>query len=126
MLFLILAVICYCITTAFSISLLGDKKLLSSNLFQVRNMLTLLFNWKFMLSMALAIGSRLTFVVINSTILKIPYLAGAATTVSVFVTLISIVFIIVANHYFLNETLSLRQGIGAFIVVAGICIMLTN
>lgn len=126
MLFLILAVICYCITTAFSISLLGDKKLLSSNLFQVSNMLRLLFNWKFMLSMALAIGSRLTFVVINSTILKIPYLAGAATTVSVFVTLISIVFIIVANHYFLNETLNLRQGIGAFIVVAGICIMLTN
>ena len=119
-------VIAYCLCTAFSIALLGDKKLISNNLYNIQNIFSLIINWKFILSMTLAVFSRVTFILINSMLLKIPYLAGSATTVSVFITLLSIVFIVITNHYFLNETLNMRQGIGAFIVLAGIFIMLSK
>jgi len=86
----------------------------------------LVFNWRFILSMSLAILSRISFILINSTLLKIPYLAEIATTLSVFITLISIIFILIANHYFLKESLSIKQAIGAFIVLMGIFIMLNK
>ena len=119
-------VIVYCLATAFSIVLLGDRNLISGNLFEVKNMLLLVFNWKFILSMSLAIVSRISFILINNTILKIPYLAGIATTLSVFITLTSLIFILVANRFFLNESLNLKQAIGAFIVLAGIFVMLNK
>lgn len=120
----VLAIV-YCLATAASIALLGDKKLIS-NLYNVQNVFALLINWKFILSMSLAVVSRLTFILINNSLLKVPYLAGAATTIAAFITLLSIVFIVIANHYFLNESLNMRQGIGAFIVLAGIFIMLSK
>ena len=119
-------VIIYCLATAFSIVLLGDKGLISGNLFQPKNIIALIFNWKFILSMSLAVLSRISFIMINSTLLKIPYLAPIATTLSVFITLSSIIFILIANHFFLKETLSLKQAIGAFIVLTGIFIMLNK
>ncbi len=121
-----LLVIAYCLSNAFSIVLLGDKKLLSNNLYNISNIFLLVINWKFILSMTLAILSRILFILINSSLLKVPYLAGSATTISVFITLVSIIFILVVNHYFLNETLNIRQGIGAFIVLAGVFIMLSK
>jgi len=113
-LLVILLAIAYCLATSFSIVLLGDKKLISND------------NWKFIASMALAVVSRFTFILINSTLLKMDYVANAATTISAFITLLSIVFIVVVNYYFLDEALNLRQGIGAFIVLFGIFIMLTK
>lgn len=121
-----LLVIVYCLATASSIVLLGDRNLISGNLFEVKNMLLLIFNWKFILSMSLAIVSRISFILINNTILKIPYLAGIATTLSVFITLSSLIFILIANRFFLNESLNLKQAIGAFIVLSGIFIMLNK
>ena len=119
-------VIIYCLATAFSIVLLGDRNLISGNLFQFENVIALIFNWKFIFSMSLAILSRISFILINSTLLKIPYLAAISTTLSVFITLLSIIFIIIANHYFLKETLNLKQGIGALIVLMGIFIILNK
>ena len=119
-------VIMYCLATAFSIVLLGDRNLISGNLFQFKNIIALIFNWKFILSMSLAILSRVSFILINSTLLKIPYLADISTTLSVFITLLSIIFIIIANHFFLKETLNLKQGIGAVIVLTGIFVMLNK
>ncbi|MGZ3759927.1 MAG: hypothetical protein ACXVBA_08605 [Mucilaginibacter sp.] len=119
-------VIAYCLSNAFSIVLLGDRKLISNNLYNIKNVFLLIINWKFILSMTLAILSRVLFILINSSLLKVPYLAGSATTISVFITLVSIIFILVVNHYFLNETLNIRQGIGAFIVLAGVFIMLSK
>lgn len=118
-------VIAYCLSTSISIALLGDRKLIS-DLNNFQNIFALLINWKFILSMSLAVLSRITFILINNSLLKVSYLAGAATTISVFITLLSIVFIVIINHYFLNETLNMRQGIGAFIVLAGIFIMLSK
>ena len=122
--FILLLILLYCLSTAFSIVLLGDRKLISQDLFQLKNVLSLIFNWKFIASMILAIVARITFTLINNMLLKIPHLAGAATTIAVFITLLSIVFILVANHFFLNETLNVKQGIGAFIILVGIVIML--
>jgi len=76
--------------------------------------------------MTLAILSRISFILINSSLLKIPYLAGIATTLSVFITLLSVIVIILVNHVFLKETLNLKQAIGAFIVLTGIFIMLSK
>lgn len=119
-------VIVYCLATAFSIVLLGERNLISGNLFQFKNIVSLILNWRFMLSMSLAILSRISFILINSTLLKIPYLADIATTLSVMITLISIIFILIANHYFLKESLNIKQAIGAFIVLMGIFIMLNK
>jgi drug/metabolite transporter (DMT)-like permease len=123
---LVALVLAYCLSTAFSIVLLGDRNLISGNLFQFKNILLLVFNWKFILSMSLAVLSRVSFILINSTLLKIPYLAGISTTIAVFITLTSIIFILIANHYFLKESLNLRQAIGAFVVLTGIFIMLAK
>lgn len=125
MLFIISAlVLLYCLTTAFSIVLLGDKGLLSKNLLQPKNIILLILNWKFILSMALAIMARISFTLINNLLLKIPHYAGFATTLSVFITLLSIIFILLANHFILKESLNLKQVIGACIVLTGVFIML--
>ena len=123
---LIALVLLYCLSTAFSIVLLGDRNLISGNLYEVKNIILLVFNWKFILSMSLAVLSRVSFILINNTLLKIPYLAPVSTTIAVFITLTSIIFIILANHFFLKETLNLKQAIGAFIVLTGIFIMLSK
>ena|ERR1700743_2063886 len=123
---IVLLVIAYCLATAFSIALLGSRELISGNLFQLDNIIKLVFSWRFILSMGLAIVSRITFILINSSLLKIPYLAGVATTVAVFITLLSIIVIVLVNHIFLKETLNIKQAIGAFIVLMGIFIMLSK
>jgi len=122
--FLFLFTLLYCFSTAFSIALLGSKHLIQANLSQMSNVLGLLTSWRFIASMSLAVVSRLAFVLINNTLIKIPYLQPAATTLSVFITLISLVFIIIVNRYYLNELLSLKQGIGAFVVMTGVFMML--
>gem|GEM_PF-481644 len=119
-------VIVYCLATAFSIVLLGDRGLISGNLFSLGNIIKLVFNWKFILSMSLAVLSRFSFILINNTLLKITYLADISTTLSVFITLTSIIFIVIANHLFLKESLNIKQAVGAFIVLTGIFIMLNK
>ena len=114
----------YCISTAFSIALLGSKDLIQGNLLQMNTLINLATSWRFIASMTLAVLSRLTFVLINNTLIKIPYLSNAATTVSVFITLISLVFVLMVNRYYLNEMLNLKQGIGALVVMVGIFVML--
>lgn len=123
MLLVILLVAVYCISSVFSIVLLGDRELISGNLFSPKNILLLFFSWKFIVSMTLAVITRLVFILINNTLLKIPKLANVSTTITTFVALISLIFIVIANHYFLDEKLNLQQGIGGFIVLTGIFIM---
>jgi len=123
MVLIVFLVLLYCVSSVVSIVLLGDKKLIGGNLYQTTKIISLLLNWKFILSMAFAVITRLTFTLLNSAIIKVPYLANAATTITTFLTLISLIFIVVANHFFLNERLNLQQGIGAFFILIGIIIM---
>jgi len=114
----------YSIFTSLSIMLLGDRKLISGNLFNLSNVFNLVVNWKFILSMLLAILSRITFIAINNKLLQIPSLAQNATTITSFITTFAFIFIILANFVFLNEKLNLQQGCGAFLIMAGIFVML--
>jgi drug/metabolite transporter (DMT)-like permease len=123
MVIIISLILLYSISTVSSIVLLGDKTLISGNLFQVKNVFFLMTNWKFILSMTFAIIARIAFTLFNSTILKVPHLANASTTLTTFMTLTSLIFIVLANHYFLNEKLNLQQGMGAFIILIGVIVM---
>ncbi|WP_295654738.1 hypothetical protein [uncultured Mucilaginibacter sp.] len=53
-------------------------------------------------------------------------MAGKATTITVFITFISLGFILFTNHFFLNETLNLKQAIGALIIVTGVIVILSK
>lgn len=115
--------IIFCLCNTFSIVLLGDRSLISGDLFHVENLLRLVLNWKFILAMALAVVTRISFIMLNNSLLKVPRLANVSTSICTFITLLSLIFILVANYFFLNEKLNLQQGIGAVIVLAGIAIM---
>jgi drug/metabolite transporter (DMT)-like permease len=115
--------IIFCLCNTFSIVLLGDRSLISGDLFHVENMVRLVLNWKFILAMALAVVTRISFIMLNNSLLKIPRLASVSTSICTFITLLSLIFILLANYFFLNEKLNLQQAIGAVIVLAGIAIM---
>jgi hypothetical protein len=104
MLQLILYTILFDLATGFSIALTGDRTLISGNL--VNRFWQILLNWKFILAMVLAVGSRLLFMLINNQMLKMPALAKNSTTLSVFITASSYIFIILLNFFLLNERIT--------------------
>lgn len=116
-------VIVYCVAASASIVLLGDRSLLSGNLFSARGLLALVTNWRFAAAMGLALLARLSFTMLNANLLKVPRLQGGATTITTFVMAISFVFIVAANVVFLKERLTVQQGVGALLVVIGIGVM---
>lgn len=118
----ILLTLLFDLATGFSIALTGDRALLSGNLFN--RFFQIITNWKFLLAMVLAVASRLLFMLINNQVLKIPSLAKTSTTVTVFITASSYIFIILLNLVLLNERLTLQQVIGSIIVVAGIVVIM--
>lgn len=120
---IILLVLLFCTTTVLSILLLGDRKLISGNLLDPKNILNLIFNWKFILAMLFAVMTRFTFVLINNALLKVPHLAGASTTLTIFITTVSYIFIVIANHLYLHERLNLQQVVGAIIILLGVAMM---
>jgi drug/metabolite transporter (DMT)-like permease len=118
----ILLTLLFDLATGFSIVLTGDRSMISGNLFN--HFFQILLNWKFILAMILAVGSRLFFILINNQLLKIPTLAKNSTTITVFITASSYIFIILLNYFFLNERITLQQIIGSIIVVAGVIVIM--
>lgn len=114
----------FAVSTSVSIALLGDRNLISGNLFKLKNFFNLVFHWKFIVSMFLALGARASFIMINNTLLSIPRLAQNSTTITAFITAISFVFIIIVNAIMLHERISFSQGAGAFCIMLGIWLML--
>lgn len=123
MLLVIFWLLAFCLTNTISIVLMGDRSLISGNLLDAGNILRILLSWKFIAAMVFAVLTRMSFIMLNNAILKIPKLANASTTISTFATLLSLAFIVIANYYFLNEKLNFQQAIGAFIVLIGVTIM---
>jgi drug/metabolite transporter (DMT)-like permease len=103
---------------------LGDRSLISGNLLEWSAIVKLLFNWKFILAMTLAVFARISYVFLNNSFLKVPRLASISTTLTTFVTLISLLFIVLANYYFLDEKLNMQQMAGAAIILLGVGIMM--
>jgi drug/metabolite transporter (DMT)-like permease len=124
MYFITLWLIIYCIANTLSIVLIGDRSLISGNLLNPDNMVRLIFNWKFILAMVFAVVCRISFIMLNNALLKVPRLANSSTTITTFATILSLGFVLVANYLFLNEKLNLQQVIGAFIILVGVTIMM--
>jgi drug/metabolite transporter (DMT)-like permease len=118
----ILLALLFNLATAFSIALTGDRGIIAGNM--AAHFWQILFNWKFILAMVLAVASRLLFMLINNQLLKIPSLAQNSTTITVFLTASSYIFIVLVNFLILNEHLTLQQIIGSVVVIAGIFIIM--
>ena len=99
MLQIVIATILFGIFASASIVLTGDRALISGN-DSGKNLIRMLWDWRFILSMALAVGSRFTFIYLNSMLLKIPALAQNSTTITSFITAFGYIFIILANYFF--------------------------
>jgi len=118
-----LLTILFGIFTAASIVLTGNRGLISGDIVG-GNFFRMIFDWRFILAMILAVGSRFTFIYINNTLLRFPALARNSTTITTFITALSYVFIIAANYIFLRERLSLQQIAGAGLIMGGIILMI--
>jgi hypothetical protein len=115
--------IIFSLATAGSIALLGTKDLIGGNLFTLNRFIGLILNWRFIVAMVLALVARFSFIIINNQILKIPRLAPSATTITTFITLLSLVLVVISNILFLHEKLAVTQLLGIIIILLGITLL---
>ncbi len=123
-LIIIFLTILFSVLTTFSIVLLGDRTLLSGNLLSLNKIMSIAFDWRFITAVICAILARITFVMINSFLLKIPRMAGFSTTATLFITTIAYVFVVVADMVFLKERMTMLQLTGCFIMLVGLIIII--
>lgn len=116
--------IVYSIATTVSITLLGHRDLISGNLLEIKRIILLVTNWKFIISMIFALIARISFTMTNNALLKISRLADASTTITTFITLVCLIFVVIANYVFLKEKLNPQNIIGAVIIMIGVCVIL--
>lgn len=114
----------FSVATAVSIVLLGQRDLISGNLLDIQKIMSLFTSWKFLVSMFAAVLARVAFMMTNNALLRIPKLADASTTITTFITLFALILVVVANILFLDEKINVYQGVGAFIILLGIWLML--
>lgn len=114
--------ILFSITSVISVILIGGRNLIGGEM-SFLNILKIIFDWHFIVGAIFAFLSRLLFMIINSAIYKIPELSTSSTTITTFITSVSLIFIAVANYYFLQERFTFTQSMGAFIILFGIFLM---
>jgi len=114
----------FSLATALSIALMGDKRLISGNLLSPRRFLEMAVGWQFIIAMALAFVSRVTFILINNSLLTTEQFRDNATTITALVTAVSYLFVIAANYLLWAQRLSVFQGVGAFFILAGIFLIM--
>ncbi len=112
----------FTIATALSVTLIGARDLVSGNITPLR-MIEIIFDWRFILGAAFAFCARLFFIMINNSVYKISHLSESATTVTFFITTISIVFVVISNYLFLHERLNATQLFGSLIMIFGIFLL---
>jgi len=110
----------YAIVVAASIIFIG--KPIEGQL-QLKSLLSLLIDWRFLLGGVLALGARFVFVIINNLASKEAALANAHLTIAALATQISILAIILANAIFLGEQLRPIQIVGAVVIVVGVMLV---
>lgn len=115
--------IVFSVVTVISILLTGSRSLISGDITFWR-IFEILFDWRFILGALFAFFARLSFIMINNALYKIPELSQSSTTITAFITSVAMIFVIIANYYFLGERISITQGVGAFVIIIGIMIML--
>lgn len=120
MLSVIIYTLLFSLVTVVSILLTGSRSFISGGELTLSKILSMLIDWHFILGAGFAFLARLLFIMVNNSLLKIPELAGSSTTITMFITSIAMVFVIIANYYFLGERINATQGIGAFVIIFGI------
>jgi len=123
MFYVVLYTIFFSVVTVVSIILTGSRSFITGAELSPMKIIRLLLDWHFILGAAFAFLARLFFILINNSLLKIPHLAGSSTTITAFITSVAMVFVIIANYYFLAERINVTQGIGAFFIILGILII---
>ncbi len=120
MAFVILYTILFSLVTVISILLTGSRSFINGSNLTPMGVLKMLIDWHFILGAGFAFLARLLFIMVNNSLLKIPHLANSSTTITMFVTSIAMVFVIIANYYFLGERINVTQGVGALVILIGI------
>jgi drug/metabolite transporter (DMT)-like permease len=120
MLYVVLYTILFSIVTVASILLTGSRSFINGSNLTPMAIVKMISDWHFILGAGFAFAARLFFIMINNSLLKIPDLANSSTTITMFITSIAMVFVIIANYYFLGEKINLTQGVGAFVIIIGI------
>ncbi|EKE24944.1 MAG: hypothetical protein ACD_5C00347G0001 [uncultured bacterium] len=116
----IIYTILFSIVTVVSILLTGSRSFISGLNLTPIAVLKMLLDWHFILGAGFAFLARLFFIMTNNSLLKIPELANSSTTITTFITSIAMIFVVIANYYFLGERINATQGLGAFIILIGI------
>jgi drug/metabolite transporter (DMT)-like permease len=112
----------FTVATVVSILLTGSRALVGGQI-DASRLVAILIDWHFILGAGFAFVARLCFVMVNNSLLKVPELANASTTITAFITSVALVFVVIANALFLDERMSPQQLIGAAVIVLGIIIM---
>ena len=107
----------YAIVVAASIIFIGKP---ISGILNLKSLLMLLFDWRFLFGGILALGARFIFVIINNLASNHPRLSDAHLTVAALATQGSIIAIILANIIFLDEHLRPVQLLGAAVILIGV------
>jgi len=115
-------VLVYDAVVAASIIFLGSPSTLLGHI-NIKSLLSLLLDWRFMLGAILAVGARFIFVVINNLASKHPSLAHAHLTITAIASITSVVVIVLANHFLLGDQLRPLQILGIAIVLVGITLV---
>ena len=123
MLSVIIYTIVFSVVTVISILLTGSRSFITGDTMTPIKVIKLLLDWHFILGAGFAFLARLSFILINNSLLKMPNLAGSSTTITAFITSIAMIFVIAANYLFLGERISVSQGVGAFLILVGIFII---
>lgn len=118
--YVILYTFLFSLVTVISILLTGSRSFLTGGELTPLKIMWMLVDWHFIVGAGFAFLARLFFIMINNQLLKMPELAGSSTTITAFITSIAMIFVVIANYYFLGERISLTQGIGAFVILFGI------
>jgi drug/metabolite transporter (DMT)-like permease len=98
---------------------LGSRAIIGGDMTFMR-IFQILFSWQFILGAIFAFGSRLVFMLINSALYKIPHLSASSTTITTLITTVSLIFVIIANYFFLHEKINPTQMMGALVIILGI------
>src|SRR6188768_2306584 len=109
----------FSLATVASILLLGSREIIGGVMTPVR-MIQVMFTWQFLLGAFMALIARLLFMLINSALYRMPEFSDSSTTITTLITTVALVFVIIANCYFLNEQITFIQAIGAAIIFFGI------
>lgn len=125
MLQVILYTVLFSAATVISILLLGSRTLIAGDM-NVMRILQILISWQFIVGAFFAFAARLIFMMLNSVIYKIPELSASSTTLTTLITTVSLVFVIIANYFFLDEKITPIQIIGAIVIFIGIFLITTK